>query len=86
MEQHNKKRGGRKKGSQNKLTIAAKDLITDVAGMLGGTIGLYKWTQSDPENLTLFWSRIYPRLIPVQISGDSNNPVAFSITFTDAQK
>jgi hypothetical protein len=66
---------GRPKGSQNKTTKAAKEAIAEAAEMLGGTNRLVSWAKEDPLNERAFWSTIYPKLLPLQVSGDPDNPI-----------
>lgn len=61
---------GRPKGSQNKTTKAAKDAIAYAAEKIGGQDRLVEWVQSDPDNERIFWQMIYPKLLPLQVSGD----------------
>jgi hypothetical protein len=68
-------RAGRPKGAQNKTTKAAKDAIEYAAQQLGGGERLYEWALEDPINEKVFWSTIYPKLIPIQVSGDQDNPL-----------
>jgi hypothetical protein len=70
-----RKGAGRPKGSPNKLGKAAKDAIAEAADKLGGVDRLVQWAQEAPENERAFWSSIYPKLIPVTLSGDSENPI-----------
>ena len=60
---------GRPKGSQNKTTKAAKDLIAEAAVKLGGLERMVNWVKEDPKNEHAFWSSIYPKLLPLQVSG-----------------
>ena len=70
------KRGpGRPKGTPNKLAKAAKDAIAEAAEALGGAARMVEWVQSDPLNERAFWTQIYPKLVPVTLSGDENNPL-----------
>jgi len=71
-----KKTGGRKKGTPNKNTIIAKDMIAEVAERLGGTDRMVKWAKEDPRNESAFWTTIYPKMLPLQLTGDAENPVA----------
>jgi hypothetical protein len=64
------RRGGRKKGTPNKMTKLAKEQIAEVAGMLGGAERMYQWVKQDPLNERVFWSSIYTKLLPRQIGGD----------------
>lgn len=66
---------GRKKGIPNRSTTAAKDAIALAAVGLGGTDRLIAWAQEDPKNEAVFWGTIYPKLIPVVLGGDAENPV-----------
>lgn len=60
---------GRPVGVPNKNTTAAKDAIALAAAGLGGTARLIAWAQEDPQNERAFWSSIYPKLLPLQLSG-----------------
>jgi hypothetical protein len=66
---------GRPKGSVNKVTAAAKDAIAMAAERLGGTDRIVAWAQEDAKNESVFWSTIYPKLIPVQLAGEPDNPL-----------
>ena len=66
---------GRPKGVPNKVTIAAKEAIAMAAEKLGGVDRLVTWAKEDALNERAFWSSIYPKLIPVTLAGDPNNPV-----------
>jgi hypothetical protein len=70
---------GRPKGAQNKTTRIVKEAIADAAEKLGGTDRLVAWAQEDPLNERAFWTTIYPKLIPVTLSGDSENPLITEI-------
>ena len=66
---------GRPKGSVNKVTAAAKDAIAQAAASLGGHERLVAWAKEDAQNERAFWTTIYPKLIPVTLSGDAANPL-----------
>lgn len=70
---------GKPKGATNKTTKTAKEAIALAAEGLGGVNRLITWAQEDPQNERAFWASIYPKLIPVQIAGDEDNPLAHSI-------
>ena len=63
------KSAGRKKGSQNLHTRAIREMIEAAAEGLGGTARLIAWAMEDEINERLFWSSIWPRILPVQIQG-----------------
>lgn len=64
------RRGGRKKGTPNKLTQDAKEAIEFVAQGLGGAGGMLAWAQEDKVNERIFWSNIYPRILPKEVKAD----------------
>jgi hypothetical protein len=70
---------GKPKGAVSKTTKTAKEAIALAAEGLGGVNRLIDWAKEDPANERAFWSSIYPKLIPVQIAGDEENPLRHSI-------
>lgn len=66
---------GRPKGSPNRTTASAKEAIAQAAEKLGGADRLVEWAQSDPINERAFWSTIYPKLLPLQVSGEDGGPI-----------
>lgn len=69
---------GRPPGSPNKIGKAAKDVVAEAAAGLGGAERLLTWAQSAPENEKAFWTTIYPKLLPLQVSGEGGGPVQVS--------
>jgi hypothetical protein len=63
---------GRPKGSQNHLTMEAKEAIALAAEALGGHERLVTWAKEDPTNERMFWGSIYTKLVAqsVKHSGD----------------
>lgn len=61
---------GRPKGIPNKLTTSVKDAIAAAAVGLGGTPRLIAWCKEDPANERAFWATIYPKLLPLQVTGE----------------
>ena len=79
------KRGpGRPKGSKNKIGAEAKQVIAEAAEGLGGSKRLLEWAQSAPENEKAFWATIYPKLLPLTVSGDADAPLSVTVGFRDA--
>jgi hypothetical protein len=76
---------GRKKGVPNKTTQVAKDAIAAAAEALGGADRLAKWAKEDPANERAFWATIYPKLLPLQVSGEGGGPVLIRITGVDGR-
>jgi len=66
---------GKPKGALSKTTRTAKEAIALAAEGLGGTDRLIAWAQEDPLNERAFWASIYPKLLPLQVSGDAENPL-----------
>ena len=60
---------GRPKGVPNKLTASVKEAIEAAANGLGGGTRLEEWAREAPENEKAFWTVIYPKLLPLQVTG-----------------
>jgi hypothetical protein len=73
---------GRKVGIQNQLSKAAKDVIARVADDLGGSEGMLAWVRSDPKNEQIFWGGIYPKLLPLQLTGSDGGPIDLNLNVT----
>lgn len=78
------KTGGRAKGTPNKTTQTAKDAIALAADRLGGVTRLVAWAKSDPLNERAFWSTIYPKLLPLQVTGEGGGPLQVVLSNSDA--
>ncbi|CAJ0732832.1 MULTISPECIES: hypothetical protein [Ralstonia] len=74
---------GRKKGVPNKTTQAAKDAIVIAAEELGGVDRLVAWVKADPANERVFWGTIYPKLLPLQVSGEGGGPLQLVLNGSD---
>jgi hypothetical protein len=66
---------GRPKGSLNKTTATAKEAIALAAEGLGGTDRLIAWAKEDAKNEHAFWATIYPKLLPLQVSGENGEAI-----------
>lgn len=75
---------GRTPGTPNKVTAAAKSVIAEAAEKLGGVDRLVDWAKEDPENETKFWATIYPKLIPVQVTGEDGKAIQVEQVKNDA--
>lgn len=84
-------RGGARPGAgrpplaKNKIPMAAKAMIEEVAMGLGGAVRMLSWVKEDPANEKAFWTAIYPKLLPLQVQGDKENPLLTGITVTLVQ-
>jgi hypothetical protein len=72
---------GRPKGALNRTTTSAKEAIAIAADKLGGAERLVAWAQEDPANEKAFWTSIYTKLLPVQVSGEEGGPIQAVITW-----
>jgi hypothetical protein len=66
---------GKPKGAVAKTTKTAKEAIALAAEGLGGADRLIAWAQEDPLNERAFWSSIYPKLLPLQVTGEGGGPL-----------
>lgn len=71
---------GRPKGSRNKVTGIAKDIIAEAADRLGGVNRLIVWAKEDALNERAFWSSIYPKLLPLQVNAEHSGKVVSELT------
>lgn len=70
---------GRPKGSPNKVTKAAKDIIAEAADRLGGVERLVAWAREDAKNEHAYWAQIFPKLLPLQVSGEGGSAVGIVV-------
>ena len=66
---------GRPKGAMNKTTMAAKEALTFAFEGLGGAQRLVDWCKEEPKNESAFWTAIYPKLLPLQVTGKDGGPI-----------
>jgi len=66
---------GKPKGAVSKTTKTAKEAIAAAAEALGGATRLTEWVNEDPANERVFWGTIYPKLLPLQVTGEDGGPV-----------
>jgi len=72
---------GRPKGLQNRTTRIAKEAIALAADELGGAERLVAWAKEAPENERAFWVSIYPKLLPLQLTGENGGPLQAAVTY-----
>lgn len=78
---------GKPKGAISKTSRSAKEAIALAAEKLGGAERLVEWVQEDPLNERVFWGTIYPKLLPLQVEGNKDAPIAVQIVrFSDKPK
>lgn len=78
---------GRPKGVPNKATTLAKNAIAEAADKLGGVTRLVAWAQEDAQNERVFWGTIYPKLLPLQVTGelDHNHKISGALQWQPPQ-
>ena len=76
---------GKPKGALSKTTKTAKEAIALAAEKLGGADRLVAWAQEDPQNERVFWGTIYPKLLPLQVTGEGGGPIIIQATSLDEQ-
>ena len=69
-----KKTGGRKAGVENRLTSELKEILVNAYHDLGGYKRFLEWVESTPERLDYFYTRLWIKLLPMNIKvGDHKN-------------
>jgi len=58
------KTGGRKTGARNLYSRAVRWIIAEAAHQVGGLDRLVSWIKESDEHETLFWTQVWPRLLP----------------------
>ena len=69
---------GKPKGALHKTTRTAKEAIALAAEKLGGADRLVNWAKEDPLNERAFWATIYPKLLPLQLTGEGGGPISIA--------
>jgi hypothetical protein len=74
------RRGGRTKGTPNKLTASAKQAFALAFDSIGGVEAFAVWAT---ENRTEFY-KLYGRLIPTEVNGPNGGELAIVVRYEDA--
>lgn len=69
------RRGGRKKGTPNKITANARQALEMAFDGIGGVNALQAWAKDNQSDFYKIWSKILPK--DVVHSGDKENPIKF---------
>jgi hypothetical protein len=62
---------GRPVGALNKLPAEAKDVLARAYTELGGFERFMQWIESEPEHLAHFYTKMWIKLLPMNIRVDS---------------
>jgi hypothetical protein len=68
---------GRPPGSENKLSAEAKDVLVRAYTEIGGFEKFCEWVTSTPERLDTFYSKMWIRLLPMNIKVESHKDVVY---------
>ena len=71
------------KGATRKVTRTALESIALAADKLGGSERLVEWAKEAPENERCFWGTIYPKLLPLQVTGADAGPVKIEFAWQE---
>lgn len=71
------KHGGRQKGTPNKITASFKQAVLLAYDAIGGDRTFHAWAK---KNQTAFY-KIMTRLIPLEVVGNPEQPVAVKVMF-----
>jgi len=66
---------GRPKGAPNKTTTLAKQAIAEAFDKLGGTDALVTWAMLNDDNRKVFYSQIWTKILPLQVTGEDGGPL-----------
>lgn len=69
------KTGGRKKGTQNKLTADVKAMVLEALDKAGGVSYLLTQAQSNPNAFLTLVGKV----LPMTVAGDADNPVGITL-------
>jgi hypothetical protein len=70
---------GRIKGTPNKTTAALKDAILNAFNKVGGEDYLVMLAEKDPKTFAMLLAKV----LPLQISGDPDQPVRVEVTWAE---
>lgn len=70
---------GKPKGAKSHTTRTALEAIALAAEGLGGAARLQAWAKESPDNEKAFWTTVYPKLLPLQVSGVGGDPLLVQI-------
>lgn len=60
------RRGGRKPGTPNKVTVSVKAALVEAFDQLGGVTSLVDWAKGNPTEFYKLWAKLAPTEIKVE--------------------
>lgn len=73
------RRGGRKKGTPNKVTASVKGALNDAFGQIGGVPSLVAWGKENQGEFYKLWSK----LVPTEVTGPDGSTPVLLVKFAD---
>jgi hypothetical protein len=68
---------GRQAGTPNKMTAEAKEMLARCFEDIGGYEAFVKWVKSSPERLDTFYSKMWIKLLPINIRPEDHKNVVY---------
>jgi hypothetical protein len=68
---------GKGRGALNKIPAEAKDVLARAYTALGGFQGFVDWCKSSDERLDYFYTKMWIKLLPMNIHVESNKNVVY---------
>lgn len=75
---------GKPKGAITKVKRTALEVIQFAAEKLGGADRIVEWAQESPKNEAIFWGTVYPKLLPLQVTGNGGGAIVLQLLSSDA--
>lgn len=70
------RRGGRQKGTPNKVTVEVKEALAAAFEGIGGVPRLQAWAEKDPGEFYKLWVKTLPQQIRSEVTGKDGGPIA----------
>ena len=81
---------GRPRGARTRGAIEAQDAIAKVAERMGGAAALAEWAKKSARNRRLFYTRVWSRLVPLEMRLDATDApvrtIEQLIVFADGER
>jgi hypothetical protein len=68
---------GRRAGTPNKMTAEVKEVLARCFEDVGGYDAFVKWVESSPERLDTFYSKMWIKLLPMNIRPEGHKDVVY---------
>jgi hypothetical protein len=85
LEENRKKTGGRRKGTPNKATALLKDAVLKAASNAGKDTGIVGYLTAQAILNPGPFLALLGKVLPMQITGDPDKPIAHTLTWLPPQ-